>query len=413
MFDPRPQNFNFDSFSNPEVYAKFEKAYWTLPVIDMLEGMDVPPNDWRLMTDLELDDPWWDERGYMTDDVKVDVPALHINSWRDYGVAETFIHFNHFQEKAVSREARENQYVIIAPNGHCQSETVSENTMIGDLNVGDARFDYWGTYLRWYDRWLNGNKKALDGMPRIQYYNVGANEWRTAEEWPLPGTEYREFFLASTDGANSRFGDGQLSTTQASDDELSDTYTYDPATPNISYSALTDRDELVRYGAFDRREAQSRHDVLVYTTEPLAEAVDVTGPMKVVLYVSSSAKDTDFDVTLSDVFPDGRAMGVYQGVLRARYREGFDKQVFMEPGEVYEIEVDLNVTSNTFLPGHSIRLEIASSNFPDHDRNMNTGGDNAHETEFVQAVNTIHHTADYPSRLVLPIVPHDNSGQRD
>ena len=404
QFDPAPQSMSFESFADPALLERFKQAFRKLPFIDILDDFEAPPNDWRLMTSLDLDDPWWEERGYLSDESRVDVPALHINSWHDYGVAETFIHFNHFRENALSALARENQYVIIAPTSHCASETVSENTIVGELNVGDARYDYWGTYVRWFDRWLHGNEQALDGLPHVQFYNVGANEWRSADQWPLPDTEYREYFLSSDEGANSRFGDGRLSLLPVEDDRDSDSYVYDPATPFTTYSALTGLDIDVWNGFYDRRELETRHDVLVYTTGPLEAAVDVTGPMKAVLYVSSSAVDTDLDLTLVDVFPDGRAMGVYEGTLRARYREGFDRKVLMNPDEVYEIEVDMNVTSNTFLPGHRIRLEIASSRFPNHDRNLNTGGNNFDESEAIVATNVIHHSEVYPSRLVLPVV---------
>jgi predicted acyl esterase len=409
LFDPTPKGPDLSSFADPAFMQRVQNAYLTLPITDILDGFDAPPNDFELMTSLDIADPWWDERGYLTDESRVDVPALHVNSWHDYGVAETLIHFNFFRENALSQTARDNQYVIIAPTSHCQAETVSEQTMVGDLNVGDARFDFWGTYVRWYDRWLNGNEDALEGMPHVQYYNVGANEWRSADEWPLPGTEYRKFYLASGGRANSRHGDGRLEAAPSANDAASDSYVYDPATPFTTVSALTNRDLDVWNGVFDRRELENRADVLIYTSDPLEEAVDVTGPIKAVLYVSSSVRDTDFDLTLVDVFPDGRAMGVYEGTLRARYREGFDRKVLMEPGEIYELEIDMNATSNTFLPGHRIRIEIASSRFPNHDRNLNTGGDNFNETEFVQAVNVIHHSPEHPSHVVLPVVPHKSA----
>lgn len=408
QYELRPHSLSFDKLmSDPALLAstldRFQQAYLTLPVIDILEGFEVPPNDWRLMTSLDIADPWWDERGYMTDDARVDVPALHINSWHDYGVAETFIHFNHFRGNARSKQARDNQYVIIAPTSHCQAETVSEQTMVGEQDVGDASFDFWGTYVRWFDRWLNGNRDALDGMPQVQYYNIGANEWRSADSWPLPGTEYKKFYLTSNGNANSRFGDGRIGE-QAPDVVGSDLYVYDPATPFTTVSALTGKDLDVWGGRFDRRELQTREDVLIYTSETLEEPLNVTGPMTAVLYVSSSAVDTDFEVTLVDVFPDGRAMGINIGSLRARYRNGFEAPEMMEPGKVFELELDMNVASNTFLPGHRIQVEITSSRFPNHDRNLNTGGNNVLETEYVTAENRIHHSAQYPSHVILPIV---------
>lgn len=406
-FDPNPKGWTLHSFAEqPELVQKFREAYMTLPVRDILEEFDEPPNDFVLLNSTPHFDEFWDELGYMTDDTRVDVPALHINSWHDYGVAETLIHFNFFRENALSKEARENQYVIIAPTQHCRAETVSEQTDVAGRDVGDARFDFYGTYLRWYDRWLNGNKDALKDMPRVQYYNIGANEWRSADEWPLPNTQYTSVFLDSDGSANSRWGDGRLAWEPAHSGSSSDTYVHDPATPFTTYRASDGVDTDVWFGTnMDRREIETRNDVLVFDTEPLDQALDVTGPVKAVIYLSSSAVDTDLDLTLVDVFPDGRAMGVYQGTLRVRYREGLDHEVLMEPGKVYPVEVDMNAISNTFLPGHRIRLEVASARYPNHDRNLGTGGDNFTESEGVVATNVIHHSEEHPSRLVLPVLP--------
>ncbi|EED36755.1 cocaine esterase [Luminiphilus syltensis NOR5-1B] len=405
-FDPIPKNYNMDSFAqDPTLVKTFQEAYLTLPVRDILKDFDAPPNDFVLLNEKPHYDTFFDELGYLSDDARVDVPALHINSWHDYGVAETFIHFNFFRENALSEEARENQYVIIGPTQHCATETVSEQTVVGELDVGDARFDFYGTYLRWYDRWLNGNQDALDGMPHVQYYNIGANEWRSAEEWPLPGTEYTAFYLDSDGSANSRWGNGRLERDTDHSGSDSDSYVHDPATPFTTYRATTGQDTDVWFGGSrDRREIETRNDVLIFDTEPLEEAMDVTGPVKAIIYLSSSAVDTDLDLTLVDVFPDGRAMGVYQGTLRVRYREGLDREVLMEPGKVYPVEVDMNAISNTFLPGHRIRLEVASARYPNHDRNLGTGGDNFTESEGVVARNIVYHSEHYPSQLILPIV---------
>ena len=148
-----------------------------------------------------------------------------------------------------------------------------------------------------------------------------------------------------------------------------------------------------------------RQDVLVYTSPRLQSGVEVTGPIEARLYVSSSAKDTDFTVKLVDVYPDGKAYNVQEGILRARFREGFDKKVWMVPGEVYEVSIDLHATSNYFGPGHRIRLEVSSSNFPRFSRNLNTGGDNYSETEWVVAKNALHHSEEYPSHIILPVIP--------
>jgi putative CocE/NonD family hydrolase len=230
--------------------------------------------------------------------------------------------------------------------------------------------------------------------------------WRGESEWPLARTQWTKYYLHSDGRANSRFGTGTLSLT-APGDELPDRYTYDPAIPVPSLGGpdwgASNPDMLP--GAIDQSANETRHDILVYSTPPLEQGVEVTGPIQLVLYVSSDARDTDFTGKLVDVYPDGRAFNVQDGILRARYREGYGKKVFMEAGQVYQLTVDLQVTSNYFPPGHRIRVEVSNSNFPRFDRNLNTGGNNYDETTWVVAQNTIHHSARYPSHIVLPVIP--------
>jgi putative CocE/NonD family hydrolase len=278
--------------------------------------------------------------------------------------------------------------------------------------VGDARFDLWSLYLRWFDRWLRGDTDALAGVPRVQYFLMGRNEWRSADDWPVPGTRFTALHLGSTTGANGLNGDGRL--TADSPEPGYDAYVYDPASPAPSLGGplcCTASKEALP-GSYDQREVEIRHDVLVYSSEPLKSGLEVTGPLQVVLYVSSDAPDTDFTAKLVDVYPDGRAFNVQEGILRARYREGFDRKVFMEPGQVYELAIDLQATANWFGPEHRIRLEISSSNFPRFDRNLNTGGNNYDESEFAAARNTIHFGGDHPSRLILPIVAGQPGAER-
>jgi len=389
----------------PEI--DFYKALKSLPVIDMLKTVGAPPTDFEDFVSHPPADPYWDQFGYIADSDRFDVPTLHINSWYDGCVAETLYLFNLFQKNAESERCRDNQFVIISPTTHCASETVTEDTVVGQRNLGDAQFDYWGTYLKWFDYWLKGADNGITKMPKVQIYVMGKNEWRGENEWPLARTEYTKYYLRSDGHANSRYGTGALSLVQP-EKEPPDRFVYDPRTPVPTVggpicSNCTGR--KVPDGAFDQTDVELRHDVLVYTSPPLKEGVEVTGPLKVVLYVSSSARDTDFTAKLVDVAPGGPAYVIQEGVLRARFREGYDRMVWMKPDEVYKVEINLFATSNYFAPGHRIRVQISSSNFPRFDRNLNTGGNNFDETEYVIARNTVHHSKKSPSHIILPIIP--------
>lgn len=388
----------------PEI--DYRKVWRILPVVDMMKKAGAPPTDFEGFVSHEPRDPWWNQFGFTKETDRFDVPALHINSWYDYGVAETLALFNLFRRNAESAQAGDNEFAIIAPTTHCRFERASEQTIVGERNVGDAQFDFWGLYLRWFDYWLKGIDNGVTKMPKVQIYVMGKNEWRGENEWPLARTKFTNYYLHSDGRANSRLGSGMLSTDKPGQ-KPADHFVYDPQTPvpSVGGNFCCSGTPLLPAGSFDQSEVEMRHDVLVYTTPPLKEGIEVTGPIEVVLYVSSSAPDTDFTAKLVDVHPDGTAYNLQEGILRARYREGWNKKVWMKPGEVYEVRINLHATSNYFEPGHRIRLEISSSNFPRFDRNMNTGGNNYDETEWVTAENTIHHSNAYPSHIVLPIVP--------
>lgn len=228
--------------------------------------------------------------------------------------------------------------------------------------------------------------------------------WYAADVWPLPETQYTKYYLRSQGHANSRNGDGWLST-KIPENEPSDTIIYDPGNPVPSIGGQRGTSYGTPAGAINQAPVESRNDVLVYTTPILKKGVEVTGPITAVLYVSSSAKDTDFTAKLVDVYPDGTAYNIQQGIFRARYREGFTKKVWMEKGGVYKIQINLDATSNIFKQGHRIRVQVSSSDFPLFERNLNTGGNNYDETEWVVAENTIHHSKEIPSHIVLPTIP--------
>ena len=382
------------------------RKFWkTLPLLGMVERAGGPPTDWDQVVSREPGDPWWDLGGYLNGDERFNVPALHIDSWYDFGVAEVLLEFNLFRTNAESDEARDNQFAIISPGNHCESESLRQPTVIGERELGDARFDYYPLYVKWFDHWLKGIDNGVTARPKLMLYIMGRNEWRAEQEWPLKRTQYTRYYLHSDGHANTRDGSGTLSTV-APEAEPADGFSYDPDDPAPSRGGpVCCTGNAEAEGSYDQSKIEMRPDVLVYSTPPLKEGVEVTGPLKAVLSVASSARDTDFTAKLVDVYPDGRAFNVQEGIVRARYREGYGKKVWMEPDRVYEVIVDLEATANYFAAGHRIRLEVSSSNFPRFDRNLNTGGNNYDETKWVTARNRVHHSAGHPSYLVLPVIP--------
>jgi putative CocE/NonD family hydrolase len=272
--------------------------------------------------------------------------------------------------------------------------------------VGDARLRYWETYLAWFDRWLKGNLHAIDSLPRIQYYVIGRNEWRSSDRWPVAAMRETAYYLRSDGQANTSKGNGRLGLERPSAGERADTFTYDPADPVPARggSICCTGNPRDQPGSYDNADIEQRRDVLVYTTDVLREGLELTGPMRAVLYLSSDAPDTDLTVKLLDVFPDGRSMNMQEGITRVRYREGFDRAQMMEPGKVYEVPVDLHATSWYLPPGHRLRVQVSSSNFPRFDRNLNTGGRNYDETSWRKARNSLHHSSAHLSRIILPVV---------
>ena len=396
FYDPTPSRL-------PE--PDWERLVWTLPLTDIMNKAGSLPNDFLELVTRDFGDPWWhDTMGYYDGTETVAVSALHVSSWYDISVDETIYEHHYFRDNATTEAAANGQFLILAPSTHCAYEQATERTLVGDRDIGDARLDFYRIYLDWFDYWLKGIDNGLMDVPRVRYYTMGRNEWRSADQWPLPEVQYTNYYLRSGGEANSRHGDGWLST-EPPGEEPADFFVYDPGNPVPSTGGPRGTSWGTKAGAVDQGRVESRHDVLVYTTPPLEEGIELTGPITAILYVSSSARDTDFTVKLVDVYPDGTAYNIQGSILRARYREGFTDQVWMEEGGVYELRIDVDATSNWFPPGHRIRVQVSSSNFPLYERNMNTGGNNFDEVEWVVAENTVHHSAEYPSHLILPVIP--------
>jgi len=389
----------FDFTVKKQFTTGTDPVHWHLPSQDILRSIDAPMSDFeRFMTLTPGDDEWF-ETDFIRDGDQPRVPALHINSWFDPGISEQIKLFEYLTDLGVP-----NQYLIVPPTSHCAFFPSSGDFMLGGTRaLGDIRYrgqddGYVELFLDWFDHWLKGVDNDVLDRPKVEVFVMGKG-WMSGDSWPLEGTRFVRHYLHSDGHAATRLGTGSLSTEPPAD-EPPDTFVYDPATPVPSRGGICCGRDVV----MDQRPNEMRADVLVYSTPPLEEGVTVVGPIEMVLSVSSSAPDTDFAVKLIDVYPDGTAYNLYDDILRARYRDGFDRQVFMEEGEVYRLELDQTVTGNHFAQGHRIRIEVTSSNFPNFERNLNTGGNNFDETEWLTATNTVHHSREHPSYIVLPIV---------
>lgn len=355
--------------------------------------------DWTAHPD--YDDYWkrWSVPEHFAD---INVPALHMAAWYDIFQGGSLTNYIGLKAHG-GPAARADQRLIVIVGGHSGG-----GRKVGELDFGREadQWDETSVVLDWYDHILKGIHNHFADEEPVRIFVMGVNRWRDEDDWPIPSARNTKYFLHSNGNANSLRGGGSLSTERAQS-ETPDRYTYDPNNPTPTHGG-----QILGYlqgGPFDQRPVEARPDVLVYSTPPMAKDTEVTGPISLELYVSSSAVDTDFTGKVVDVAPDGYAQNLTDGILRMRYRDSPKSQVFMTPGETYKITIDLWSTSNVFRKGHRLRLEVSSSNFPRFDRNMNTGEEQATAQKSVPAENTIFHDADHPSALILPIVPHGSN----
>ena len=392
----------------------WSKALRTLPVKDIMKAAGGPTGIFAdrmpvatggAMIEREPNDPAWYKGGLWHDNMRINLPGFWFMSWYDVSIGPNLAAFNHVR-KTASREVADRQFAIIAPTLHCAYRRATENTIVGERSVGDARLNYDELTYGWFDHFLKGeNNGLLEKMPRVRYYTMGLNKWQSSDTWPPSGAQQMTYFLSSGGKANTLNGDGAL-VEAAPVADSADRFEYDPMNPVPSYGGnVCCTGNAINAGSYDQRQNESRPDVLVYSTEPLKEGVEVSGPIEVTLYVSSDAKDTDFTVKLIDVYPDGKAYNLDETIQRMRYREGYEKpNVWMQAGKVYKVTLSPLTTSNYFAAGHRIRIEISSSNFPRFDRNLNTGGHNYDESKGVVARNAVHHSKQYPSTMKITVV---------
>ena len=376
-----------------------------LPIQDILKNSRGKNEIFDKMIVRKPNDSAWYQGGLYHDTMEIGIPSFWFASWYDVSITPNLALFNHVRNNSKDAAVRDNQYLVIAPTLHCSFTRASENTIVGERSVGDARLNYDEQIYAWFDLWLKGEKNDFkEKTPRVQYYTMGSNKWQASDTWPPKKAKLTSYYLTSNGKANSVSGDGKLAATKAKSD-LPDSFTYDPMKPVPSHGGnVCCTGNAVQGGAFDQQEMETRDDILVYTTDVLKEGVEISGFIESTLYVSSDAKDTDFTIKLIDVYPDGTAYNLDETIQRVRYREGYDKEVFMEKDKVYKVDLTPMSTSNYFKKGHQIRIEISSSNFPRFARNLNTGGNNYDEKEGVTAHNKVHHSSKYPSQIRLPMI---------
>lgn len=405
---------SFDLNAHPPA-VDWAQALKHLPEKDLLAAVgsphgiyaDTTPSGAPGMILRSPNDPAWYKGGLWNDSMKINVPGLWFMTWYDVSVAPNLAAYNFVRSSAKPEIANE-QYAVIAPVAHCSYKRAAEHTVVGERDLGDARLDYDALTRGWFDMFLKGEDNGfLTKNPKVRYYTMGMNKWQTSETWAPQEAKPVTYYLTSEGHANTLNGDGALREAAPLKD-LTDKIVYDPLNPVPTRGGgFCCMGADYKPGAIDQRSLEARGDVLVYSTPPLKEGLEVSGPVTVTLYLSSDVKDTDLTVKLIDVMPDGTAYNLEDNIQRVRYREGYDKPpVWLEKDKVYKVTLQPMQTSNYFAPGHQLRIEVSSSNFPRYDRNLNTGGNNFDETQGVVAHNDIHHSKTYPSNITLSVVRH-------
>ena len=324
----------------------------------------------------------------------IDVPVFNRTGWYDRFIPAVD-HFVEMEKLAPSERARRSQRLVVGPWGHTNDLTRAQ----GEFDFGeDAEWDNAAVGIGWFDHWLKSDDNGAAEEARVRLFITGENSWRGYDDWPIPGTRPVEFQLSSRGNANTPAGDGTLSREPAGG-ARSDSFNYNPRDPVPSLFL-----EGCQDGPFDQKPLDHRRDVLVYQSAPLSARLTVVGSPSVKLHASTSAVDTDFTAKLVDVSPDGTARNLCYGIVRARFRNGWENPRLLDPGEITEFTIELNPVGNTFLEGHRIRLDLSSSDFPNYDRNHNTGGNAYSESEMIVAHQEVHHSQQHPSTLRLPVV---------
>jgi putative CocE/NonD family hydrolase len=397
-----PDGAAIDATMNRAAQDLFSKWYWQLPLKDFSPLYPKDPRvapyfyDWLKHPN---NDAYWQQWSIRSRYPRVTVPTLNFDGWYDIFIKGALENYQGIRANGGSEVSRRGSQLVVGPWLH-----IPWNRQVGQIDFGaqaDNPIDQ--LQLRWFDYWLKGIRNGVDRDPSVRIFVMGANKWRTANTWPLPGTIYRKYYLGSMGNANTLTGTGTLTTTPPTrSNSATDHYVYDPANPVPSFGGRFQAS--VPGGPYEQRLIEQRPDVLVYSTPPLKQNTEVTGPITVTLYAASSARDTDWTAKLTDVYPDGTSMLIEYGIQRARYRVSETQPTLITPNRIYNYTIEVWPTSNLFKAGHQIRLEISSSNFPMWDRNPNTGHPFAQDAQLRTANQTIYHDAKHPSAITLPIM---------
>ena len=392
-----PQYWHTEAWAPPEL--KYENITWGLPLRTLDEASSGQAvRHWRDWVQHQSYDDYWRAVSMEDKFENVKVPSHVLGGWFDLLLNGTLNGYVGMHNRGGTEAARRGARMIVGPWGHGASRKY------GDVDFGpDAMRNAFERELQFFDHHLMGIDTGIDREPPVEIYLMGLNRWVHYADWPVPGTRFTPFYLSSGGQANSARGDGRISAAKPSGAAL-DQFTYDPANPVPSVGAHDCCGIELSAGPVDQRRVEARPDVLVYTSDILKEPLAIAGPVRAKLRAATDGPDTDWFAKLVDVYPNGFAMNVAEGILRARFRKGYDRMELLKPNEAYEFEIDMRGTANVFLPGHRIRVDITSSNFPQFDRNLNSGEDLATRTRIRVARQTVFHTPDRASHILLPVV---------
>ena len=380
--------------------------FFELPIDTAMEKVSNTHPYYKGVMEHEQYDEWWSSYSLRDKYPEMAIPSLFITGWFDSLSNENFKLFNGWTKKAKTEDARSKTKLIIGPWSHQIAPwgrvPMGKNGEYADRTFGkQALSDVIEMHMHWYDQRLKGIDTGVDEEAPIKLFVMGKNTWRDEYEWPLERTEWTKFYLSSA--GNAVDDGGGLHPEIKTSDQTSDSFIYDPGDPVPSLGSQYQTYDFC--GPHDRSHIQRRPDVLTFTTDVLTEDMEITGPISATIWASSDAKDTDFTATLTDLEPDEKAIALCEGIVRARFRNGTENPQMMVPGEIYKFEIDMWNTSNSFIKGHRIRIEISSSNFPRYNRNLNSGNPIASDIDITLANQTVYHGIQYPSYINLPVIP--------